>query len=140
MVAHGRGRTRDFPAAAATLLDVIPVDHVVNILIAALAELARVAHAESHALQVYQVSSSRNPISIGKLLEYAGEGFLRSPFRDEQGHAVPVEPARLVASATLRAGLVAKRGRVRLLARGFAAPGGHPRSAAPSARSTISCA
>ena len=117
LVAYGRGRTRDFPGAAATLLDVIPVDHVVNTLIAALAELARVAHPENHALQVYQVSSSRNPISIGKLLEYAREGFLRSPFRDEQGHPVPVEPARFVASATLRAGLVAKRGRVRLLAR-----------------------
>ena len=116
LVAYGRGRTRDFPGDAATQLDIIPVDHVVNAMLAAMAELVQ-ARPENQGLQVYQVGSSRNPLSVGKLLDYARLGFLRSPFRDEQGKPIPVEPARFVEPAKLRSRLAARRRIVRTLAR-----------------------
>ena len=117
LVAYGRGKTRDFPGDAGTQLDIIPVDHVVNAMLAAMAELAQGARPESQGLQVYQVGSSRNPLSVGKLLDYARQGFRQSPFRDEQGTPILVEPARFVDPGKLRASLAVKRSRVRVLAR-----------------------
>jgi long-chain acyl-CoA synthetase len=114
LVAYGRGRTREFPGDAATQLDIIPVDHVVNAMLAAMAELTV---ADGAGLRVYQVGSSRNPLTVGRLLEHARRGFARWPFLDEQGAPIAVEPARFVAPDALRRSLMAQRGRVRVMGR-----------------------
>lgn len=119
LVAYGRGRARLFPGSAGAVLDLIPADHVVHALIAALAELAHAAKPAASAprLRVYQVGSSRNPIATGALLEHARQGLLQSPFRDENDRPVAPAPARFIPPELLRARLLSKRRRVRWLAR-----------------------
>jgi long-chain acyl-CoA synthetase len=110
LVAYGRGKARDFPGSADAVLDLVPVDHVIHALLAALAELAR---REGSGFAVYQVGSSRNPITLGRLLDYAREGFTRTPMRDERGEPIPAGPARFVAPEKLRRRLQRGHGRVR---------------------------
>ncbi len=122
LVAYGRGRTREFPGAAGAVLDIVPVDHVVHAVIAAIAELAelernRVAGTPPPGCTVYQVGSSRNPIRLGELVDYAREGFAKTPLRDEHGAPIPVGPVRFVEPGKLLRRLHSRRDRVRALAR-----------------------
>ncbi|HEV7504753.1 MAG TPA: AMP-binding protein [Thermoanaerobaculia bacterium] len=117
LVAYGRGRTREFPGAGGAVLDIVPVDHVVHAIIAAMAELER--GTPPPGCSVYQIGSSRNPISLGELVDYAREGFAKMPLRDEHGEPIPVGPVRFVAPEKLLRSLHGRRDRVRALARGL---------------------
>ncbi|MEM7482756.1 MAG: AMP-binding protein [Acidobacteriota bacterium] len=112
VVAYGRGRNRDIPGSADAALELVPVDYVVHALIAALAALPRSASADS-AIPVYQVSSSRHPITLGELMVHAREGFSKAPLRDEDGEPIAPQPARFVEPVRFHGALVARRERVR---------------------------
>ncbi len=115
LAAYGRGRGREFPGAADVPLELVPVDHVAHVVLAALAELRRGAGGND--VRVYQVGSSRHPITLGELLAYAREGFARTPLHDEEGAPIAVGQARFVEPERLRRRLAARLRRVRRLAR-----------------------
>jgi long-chain acyl-CoA synthetase len=112
LVAYGRGRVREFPGSAGAVLDVVPVDHVVHAMIAALAELASTP---PPGCTVYQVGSSRNPISLAELMDHARAGFAKTPLRDEHGEPIRVEPVRFVEPGKLLRRLHRRRDRVQAL-------------------------
>jgi nucleoside-diphosphate-sugar epimerase len=75
ILAFGRGQLPDFPAAPDAPLDVIPVDHVVNALLAAAAAVPPV-----DAPAYYQVASSaRNVLRFRDLYQHVREYFLANP-------------------------------------------------------------
>ncbi len=123
LVAYGRGRTRELPGVAGAPLELVPVDYVVHALLAALADLPRAGASDrkqrADGIRVYQVGSSRNPITLGELMAYAREGFARTPLRDEEGRPIEVGAARFVEPERFRRKLEGRRRRLRALARGL---------------------
>jgi fatty acyl-CoA reductase len=88
IMAFAKGILKEFPGDPESLVDLVPVDHVVNALIAAVAR--GLAH-RSESPEVYQVASGeRNPIRYRDLYEYVREYFLANPLRDSGGRPVPV--------------------------------------------------
>ncbi len=74
ILAYGRGELPEFPAAADTIVDIVPVDHVVSAIVAVLAhppEPAQVGY--------FHVSSGdRNPLTFN-VLYTLGAQLLRPP-------------------------------------------------------------
>jgi len=95
LVAYGKGHGRDFPGAAKAELDVVPVDFVVNAMIAALARLGR-GESAGDRVRVYQVGSNRHPITLGTLVNRARRGFERHPLRDSSGDPIELKRPRFV--------------------------------------------
>lgn len=86
IAAYGRGLLPEFPALADTVLDVIPVDFVVNTILAAAA-----APPQPGEGSYFQVSSgTTNPLRFGKLYEYVREYFSANPLKDSSGSHVSV--------------------------------------------------
>lgn len=86
IAAYGRGMLPEFPALADTILDVIPVDHVVNAILAAAATVPPAGEP-----QYFQVSSgARNPLRFGTLLRLIRGYFRKHPLTDAQGSFVQV--------------------------------------------------
>ncbi|MDA8020884.1 MAG: AMP-binding protein [Thermoanaerobaculia bacterium] len=122
LVAYGRGRTDEIPGSPHATLDLIPVDHVANATIAALAELqpgAERATEPGHQspVPVYQVGSQRNPISLEQLLRLAREGFRRAPLRTADGSPISPGPVRFTDPDEYHESLLAQRRKVRALLR-----------------------
>ncbi|WP_432572958.1 SDR family oxidoreductase [Kineococcus sp. SYSU DK005] len=76
ILAYGKGELTEFPAAPDSVLDVVPIDHVVNAILKAAATpppLSRPAY--------YHVSSgARNPITFRELYEHVRAYFTEHPF------------------------------------------------------------
>ncbi|MGO1173675.1 MAG: HAD-IB family phosphatase [Actinomycetaceae bacterium] len=86
IAAYGRGLLPEFPALADTVLDVIPVDFVVNAVLAAAA-----APPERGAPAYYQVGSGlTNPLPFGRLYTLVREYFQENPLSDAEGSTVTV--------------------------------------------------
>ena len=84
IMAFARGILREFPGDPRSIVDIVPVDHVVNAIIA-----AAVRRPESP--EVYQVASGeQNPIRYRDFYENVREFFLKNPLRDSGGRPVPV--------------------------------------------------
>ena len=89
IMAFAKGILREFPGDPESLIDLVPVDHVVNAVIAAVAR--GLAGRPETPPQVYQVASGeRNPLRYRDLYEYVREYFLTNPLRDSGGRPVPV--------------------------------------------------
>ncbi len=74
IMAFARGILREFPGDPESIVDFVPVDHVVNALISAVARGISVRPAEP---EVYQVASGqRNPIRYREFYEHVREFFL----------------------------------------------------------------
>jgi 1-acyl-sn-glycerol-3-phosphate acyltransferase len=72
IVAYGRNQLPDFPGDPETVLDIIPVDMVVNALLAAVSE----APTEPGSPKVYQVATgTENPITMGTFVEVVQQYF-----------------------------------------------------------------
>lgn len=86
IIAYGRGQLPDFPGLPDSILDVIPVDFVVN---AALAAAARPA--KPNEAQYFQVVSGKtNPLPFHRMYENVNRYFTDNPLPDEKGEiAVP---------------------------------------------------
>jgi fatty acyl-CoA reductase len=81
IIAYGRGQLPDFPGLPDSVLDVIPVDFVVN---AALAVAARPA--EPDAAQYFQVVSGKtNPLPFHRMYENVNTYFTANPLPDDKG-------------------------------------------------------
>ena len=88
IMAFARGILREFPGDPESLVDIVPVDHVVN---ATLAVAARGLAKRLTQPEVYQVSSGeRNPLRYRELYEHVREYFLANPLRDSGGRPIPV--------------------------------------------------
>ncbi|WP_235019885.1 HAD-IB family phosphatase [Ruania rhizosphaerae] len=101
IAAYGRGMLPEFPALADSILDVIPVDHVVNAILAAAASPPEVAEEPDEAAATsvaphtraayYQVASgSRNPLRFGTILRLLREYFEQHPLTGDDGSFVQV--------------------------------------------------
>lgn len=86
IVAYGRGKLPEFPALADAILDVIPVDYVVNATVATAAQPPK--DAEPRYLHV--ASGRRNPLRFGRLLRLVQGYFRAHPLRDDAGAHVQV--------------------------------------------------
>lgn len=76
------------------LVEQIPADMVVNVLLAAMTK-----HAQKPGFQVYQVASSVvNPLTNRILADCALEHFTKDPILDKAGNPIEVKPLRLVES------------------------------------------
>jgi len=81
IIAYGRGQLPDFPGLPDSILDVIPVDFVVN---AALAAAARPA--KPNEAQYFQVVSGKtNPLPFHRMYENVNRYFVENPLPDEKG-------------------------------------------------------
>jgi fatty acyl-CoA reductase len=86
IAAYGRGMLPEFPALADTILDVIPVDHVVNAILAAAATTPAAGEA-----QYFQVGSGlRNPVRFGDVIKLVRSYFHEHPLRDDEGSFIQV--------------------------------------------------
>ncbi|KAE8763884.1 HAD-IB family hydrolase [Georgenia thermotolerans] len=86
IAAYGRGMLPEFPALADTVLDVIPVDFVVNAILAAAA-----APPAPGGANYFQVSSGlTNPLPLGQLVRLVREYFKANPLTDAEGAHVAV--------------------------------------------------
>jgi fatty acyl-CoA reductase len=88
----GRGLITSFPGRADSVIDTVPVDCVVNLILAVAADLS-----DSSSPQIYQIATSDvNPVTLGEIEEIWRNYFKRSPLADSKGHPVTVRRARLV--------------------------------------------
>lgn len=86
IAAYGRGMLPEFPALADTILDLIPVDHVVNATLAAAASPPSAGEP-----QYFQVASGlRNPLRFGEVVRIIRAYFRAHPLRDDAGHSLQV--------------------------------------------------
>ena len=90
----GRGMIKSFPGDPKTVIDTVPVDYVVNLIMAACANPA-----QPEAPRVYQVGTSHlKPISLQRISEIWLEYFKENPFRNSKGKPVKPVPPRFYAS------------------------------------------
>jgi len=84
IIAYGRGQLPDFPGLPDSILDVIPVDFVVN---AALAVAAR--KAKPNEAKYFHVSSGKsNPLPFHRMYENVNAYFVENPLPSETGDIV----------------------------------------------------
>jgi fatty acyl-CoA reductase len=87
IMAFAKGILREFPGDPETIVDLVPVDHVVNAVIAAAAKGLADRPTEP---EVYQVASGeRNPLRYRDFYEHVREYFLENPLRDSGGRPIP---------------------------------------------------
>lgn len=86
IVHYSKGRLSDFPADPNIVLDVIPVDMVVNVMLAALPEARR-----GEGIRVYQVATgTENPLQLGEMYRLIREYFQKNPVYTREGAPIPV--------------------------------------------------
>ncbi|HEV3476850.1 MAG TPA: HAD-IB family hydrolase [Rubrobacteraceae bacterium] len=103
IMAFAKGILREFPINPESLVEIVPVDHVVN---ATLAAAAR----RPDEPEVFQVASGeRNPLRFRELYDQVREFFLRNPLRDSGGRPIPIPewsfPGRRAVERRLKAEL-----------------------------------
>ena len=76
ILAYGRGELPEFPAAGDTIVDIVPVDHVVAAIVAALASPPQAGAAA----YFHVVSGSRNPLTVRGLYAAVRAYFDEHPF------------------------------------------------------------
>lgn len=76
ILAYGRGELPEFPAAGDTIVDIVPVDHVVAAIVAALASPPRAGAAA----YFHVVSGARNPLTFRQLYAAVRAYFNEHPF------------------------------------------------------------
>ena len=82
IVAYGMGQLPDFPGSPDALLDMVPVDMVVNSLLASIPA----AHA-SKGVNVYQLAtSSDNPLALRTFCDLVRDHFIETPLRQRGGN------------------------------------------------------
>jgi alcohol-forming fatty acyl-CoA reductase len=84
IMAFAKGIIREFPGDPESLIDIVPVDHVVTTTLAA-------ATRRPEEPEVFQVASGdRNPLRYRQLYEHVREYFIENPLRDSGGR--PIQP------------------------------------------------
>ncbi|KAH9737540.1 Fatty acyl-CoA reductase 2 [Citrus sinensis] len=95
---YGRGQLNEFVGDPSGILDVVPVDMVVNATLAAIAKHGQVV-IQKPEVKVYQIASSvTNPLVTKYLLSLLHEHFDSSPFLDSKGSPIRVPLMKLFTS------------------------------------------
>ncbi len=98
----GRGQIKAFPGRAASIIDMAPVDCVVNAILAAAAAVR-----EPGPVRVFHVGSSvDNPRSLAEIIDIWCAYFRDYPMRDKGGRPVRVRHPRLIESPEQFRGLL----------------------------------
>jgi phosphoserine phosphatase/nucleoside-diphosphate-sugar epimerase len=101
ILAYGRGLLPDFPGLPDSVLDIIPVDHVVNAIIAVAG-----TKPEPEDVTYYHVSSGRsNPLPFHQMYENVYEYFTNNPIPREGGRPVKVPSWRFPGGARVEQAL-----------------------------------
>lgn len=89
LIAHyGKGRLVDFPANPNVVLDVIPVDIIVNVIMGVLPTVK----AEDE-VKIYHVcTGDQNPMQVGDMVRLVYEYFVKHPMQDRKGRPIAVRP------------------------------------------------
>ena len=104
IMAYGKGALPEFPGLPDSVLDVIPVDYVVNVILA----LTRLGHqGEASEARYYQVcSGASNPLPFHRMYSDVRSYFLANPLPDDRGRPIEVPvwkfPANNAAERSLR--------------------------------------
>lgn len=105
IMAYGKGHLPEFPGLPDSVLDVIPVDYVVNVVLA----LAKLGHQGPTASDAgyYQVcSGASNPLPFHRMHTEVRRFFLEHPLTDDKGEPIAVPewkfPANNAAERSLR--------------------------------------
>jgi alcohol-forming fatty acyl-CoA reductase len=97
ILAYGRGELPEFPAAADSVVDIVPVDQVVGCLVAVMAHPP-----EPGAAAYFHISSgARNPLSFQLLYETVRAYFQQHPFDLGEQGAVPLPAWRFPGGDTV---------------------------------------
>jgi fatty acyl-CoA reductase len=103
IMAFAKGILREFPINPESLVEIVPVDHVVNATLAAAAQKPE----ESEVFQV--ASGERNPLRFRELYDQVREYFLKNPLRDSGGRPILIPewsfPGRRAVERRLKAEL-----------------------------------
>ncbi len=98
IAAIGKGRLKSLPLNPDVLIDLVPVDVVVNTLLASLPKAA-----QDGGLAIYQVATgSQNPITLGELYELIYRYFVRNPMLDKSGTPIEIRRLKFPNPATFR--------------------------------------
>ena len=105
IMAYAKGLLREFPGDPETLVDIVPVDHVVNAILAA-------GTRRPEWPEVFHVASGqRNPLRYRDLYDHVRDYFIENPLRDSGGRPVQVPewsfPGRGKVELALKAQLTA---------------------------------
>jgi len=76
ILAYGKGELPEFPASADSIVDIVPVDHVVAAAVAALRDVPEPGRAR----YLHISSGARNPLTFARLYELVRAYFDRHPF------------------------------------------------------------
>ncbi|MCZ6486278.1 MAG: SDR family oxidoreductase, partial [Acidobacteria bacterium] len=98
IVAIGKGRLRSLPLDADVILDLVPVDMVVNALLATIPPAM-----EEGGLKVYHVATgAKNPVTLGELHRLVYQYFQKNPLLDKRGNPIRVKPLKFPKQSTFR--------------------------------------
>ena len=86
IMAYGRGLLPEFPGLPDSILDVIPVDYVVNAIIAAAANPA----AKNKPEYYHVASGASNPLPFHEISGYVNRFFVENPMKDKDGSDLAV--------------------------------------------------
>lgn len=87
IMAYGRGMLQEFPGLADSILDIIPVDFVVNVIVAlATEDVSR--RGDDAYFQV--VSGASNPLPFHEMVSAVREYFVTKPLEDDKGRPIVV--------------------------------------------------
>ncbi|KAK1399896.1 Fatty acyl-CoA reductase [Heracleum sosnowskyi] len=93
---YGKGQLPGFLANPKAVIDIVPVDMVVNTILVAMAKHGREA---KPGLNVYHASSSvSNPILLYEFFKYTCEHFKSSPLRDRDGKKIRIADMKFLSS------------------------------------------
>ncbi|HWH25351.1 MAG TPA: SDR family oxidoreductase [Pseudolysinimonas sp.] len=81
IMAYGRGLLPEFPGLPDSILDVIPVDYVVNAILAAAANPA----AKNKPEYYHVASGASNPLPFHQMFGYVNKYFVEHPMKDKKG-------------------------------------------------------
>ncbi len=105
IMAYGKGALPEFPGLPDSVLDIIPVDYVVNVIMA-LAELGHQGPEASDAGYYQVCSGASNPLPFHRMYTEARTYFLAHPLSDDKGKPIEVPtwkfPANNAAERSLR--------------------------------------
>ena len=98
IVAIGKGRLRSLPLDANVILDLVPVDLVVNALLATIPRAA-----EEGGVKVYHVATgAKNPVTLGELHSLVYKYFQKVPMLNRQGEPIRIKPLKFPKQSTFR--------------------------------------